>query len=210
MAGGLYAGLLEAPSAAFFNTFTSLLWLTIAVVGGIQSAYGAVVGALLFYFVPDLSSGGGSPSPWLTPLFGVGAMLLARRPGGVVGLVSERWPRAASSTVRPRPADAAPRRGAGGRCLSRTSSPRGSPCASAAWWRWTTCRSRPTAGEIVGIIGPNGAGKTTLFGAIAGTLRPERGHGAPRRRRRHGLGRRTAGPGPGSAARSSASRCSGR
>jgi len=62
------------------------------VVGGIQSAYGAVVGALLFYFVPDLFSGGGSPSPWLTPLFGVGAILLARRPGGLVGLVAERWP----------------------------------------------------------------------------------------------------------------------
>ena len=92
VAGGLYAGLLEAPSAAFFNTFTSLLWLTIAVVGGIQSAYGAVLGALLFYFVPDLVSGGGTPSPWLTPLFGVGAVLLARRPGGLVGLVSERWP----------------------------------------------------------------------------------------------------------------------
>jgi branched-chain amino acid transport system ATP-binding protein len=30
-------------------------------------------------------------------------------------------------------------------------------------------------GEIVGVIGPNGAGKTTLFGAVAGTLRPERG-----------------------------------
>jgi branched-chain amino acid transport system ATP-binding protein len=30
-------------------------------------------------------------------------------------------------------------------------------------------------GEVVGIIGPNGAGKTTLFGAIAGTVRTERG-----------------------------------
>ena len=37
VAGGLYAGLLQAPSTPFFNTFTSLLWLTIAVVGGIQS-----------------------------------------------------------------------------------------------------------------------------------------------------------------------------
>jgi branched-chain amino acid transport system ATP-binding protein len=34
---------------------------------------------------------------------------------------------------------------------------------------------RADQGEIVGIIGPNGAGKTTLFGAIAGTLKPERG-----------------------------------
>ncbi len=102
VAGGLYAGLLQAPSAAFFNTFTSLLWLTIVVVGGIQSPYGAVVGALLFYFVPDLLSGGGTPSPWLTPLFGVGAVLLARRPGGLVGLVAERWP-SRLIAIRPRP-----------------------------------------------------------------------------------------------------------
>jgi branched-subunit amino acid ABC-type transport system permease component len=101
IAGGLYAGLLEAPSAMFFSTFTSLLWLTIAVVGGIQSAYGAVVAALLFYFVPDLFSGGGTPSPWLTPLFGVGAILLARRPGGLVGIVADRWPSRLVS-VRPR------------------------------------------------------------------------------------------------------------
>ncbi len=101
LAGGLYAGLLEAPSSAFFNTFTSLLWLTIAVVGGIQSVYGAVVGALLFYFVPDLLSGGGAPSPWLTPLFGVGAILLARRPGGLLGLIAERWP-GRLVAVRPR------------------------------------------------------------------------------------------------------------
>ena len=93
VAGGLYAGLLEAPSATFFSTFTSLLWLTIAVVGGIQSVYGAVLGSLLFYFVPDLFTGGGTPSPWLTPVFGVAAVLLARRPGGLVGLVADRWPR---------------------------------------------------------------------------------------------------------------------
>jgi branched-chain amino acid transport system permease protein len=92
VAGGLYAGLLEGAGATFFTTFTSLLWVTIAVVGGIQSPYGAIVGALAFYFLPALSAGG-SPSPWLTPLFGIGAVLLARRPGGLVGLVAERWPR---------------------------------------------------------------------------------------------------------------------
>jgi branched-subunit amino acid ABC-type transport system permease component len=92
VAGGLYGGLLEGAGSSFFNSFTSVLWLTIAVVGGIQSAYGAVVAALLFYFVPALFSGG-EPSPWLTPAFGLGAVLLARRPGGLVGLLADRWPR---------------------------------------------------------------------------------------------------------------------
>ncbi len=107
VAGGLYAGLLEGAGATFFTTFTSLLWLTIAVVGGIQSAYGAVLGALLFYFLPALSSGG-TPSPWLTPLFGVGAILLARRPGGIVGLVADRWPRKLIAVRREPPVLALP------------------------------------------------------------------------------------------------------
>jgi branched-subunit amino acid ABC-type transport system permease component len=106
VAGGLYAGLLEGAGASVFSTFTSLLWVTIAVVGGIQSPYGAIVGALAFYFLPALSAGG-TPSPWLTPLFGVGAVLLARRPGGLVGLVSERWPQRLFA-VRPRPSPASP------------------------------------------------------------------------------------------------------
>jgi hypothetical protein len=96
--------------------------VTIAVVGGIQSPYGAIVGALAFYFLPALSAGG-TPSPWLTPLFGVGAVLLARRPGGLVGLVSERWPqRLVAVRTRPpgAPGGSAPRSapvpaGAGGR-----------------------------------------------------------------------------------------------
>jgi branched-chain amino acid transport system permease protein len=92
VAGGLYAGLLQAASGAFFNTFTSLLWLTITVVGGVEHPSGAVVAALLFYFVPDLASSGGPASPWLTPAFGVAALVLASRPGGLVGWVAERLP----------------------------------------------------------------------------------------------------------------------
>jgi branched-chain amino acid transport system permease protein len=92
VAGGLYAGLLEAASPAFFGTLTSLLWLTIVVVGGIESPYGAVVGALLFYFLPELASSGEPASPWLTPVFGLAALLLARRPGGLVGAVADRAP----------------------------------------------------------------------------------------------------------------------
>jgi ABC-type branched-subunit amino acid transport system permease subunit len=104
LAGGLYAGLLEAPSAAFFSTFASLLWLTIVVVGGVQSPYGAIVGALAFYFVPELLAGDGSPSEWLTPLFGVLAILLARRPGGIVGLIGDRWPSRLIAVRRSAPA----------------------------------------------------------------------------------------------------------
>ena len=99
VAGGLYAGLLEAASRTFFTTFTSLLWLTIVVVGGVESVYGAVVAALAFYFLPDVLAGSGSPSVWLTPAFGAAALVLARRPGGLVSLLGSLRGRLVS--VRP-------------------------------------------------------------------------------------------------------------
>jgi branched-subunit amino acid ABC-type transport system permease component len=91
VAGGLYAGHLQVASKTFFSTFTSLLWVTVVVVGGVQSVYGALAAAFLLQFVPDLVSSG-DPSEWLAPLFGIGAVLLATRPGGLVGLLGRYRP----------------------------------------------------------------------------------------------------------------------
>ena len=63
-------------------------------------------------------------------------------------------------------------------------------------------------GESVGLVGPNGAGKTTLFNCICGQLRPDHGTitlGGTRARR---ASLPTRGPGSGSAAPTSGSRCS--
>ena len=86
VAGGLYAGHLQVASKTFFSTFTSLLWVTVVVVGGVQSVWGALAAAFLLQFLPDLVSTG-DPSEWLAPIFGTGAVLLATRPGGLVGLL---------------------------------------------------------------------------------------------------------------------------
>jgi branched-chain amino acid transport system permease protein len=89
VAGGLYAGHLQVASKTFFSAFTSLLWVTVVVVGGVQSVWGAIAAAFLLQFVPDVVSSG-DPSEWLAPLFGAGAVLLATRPGGLVGGLSRR------------------------------------------------------------------------------------------------------------------------
>ena len=91
VAGGLYAGHLQVASKTFFSSFTSLLWVTVVVVGGVQSVYGALAGAFLLQFVPELL-GSGDPSVWVTPAFGMGAVLLAARPGGLVGSLSRLRP----------------------------------------------------------------------------------------------------------------------
>jgi len=91
VAGGLYAGHLQVASKTFFSSFTSLLWVTVVVVGGVQSVYGALAGAFLLQFLPEFF-GSGDPSVWVTPAFGIGAVLLAARPGGLVGSLSRFRP----------------------------------------------------------------------------------------------------------------------
>jgi branched-chain amino acid transport system permease protein len=95
VSGGLYAGLLGTASKNYFSVFTSLFWVTVVVVGGVESVFGAIVGAFIFGFVPTFFASGASATitEWLTPAFGVGAILLARQPGGLVGVVSRITPR---------------------------------------------------------------------------------------------------------------------
>jgi branched-subunit amino acid ABC-type transport system permease component len=95
VSGGLYAGLLGVASKSFFTVFTSLFWVTVVVVGGIESVFGAILGAFVFGFVPTFFAAGTSATitQWMTPAFGVGAILLARRPGGLVELISAHAPR---------------------------------------------------------------------------------------------------------------------
>jgi branched-subunit amino acid ABC-type transport system permease component len=95
VSGGLYAGLLGSASQQFFSVFTSLFWVTIVVVGGVENVYGAILGAFIFGFFPTFFAAGTSAtiSEWLVPAFGVGAILLARQPGGLVEVVGRVIPR---------------------------------------------------------------------------------------------------------------------
>ena len=68
----------------------------------IESPYGAILGAFLFFFLPDLVGSGDDTPVWLTSVFGMAAILLARRPGGLVGMIIERWPRSSGDAIRRR------------------------------------------------------------------------------------------------------------
>ena len=91
-AGALYAGHLQVASKNFFMTFNSLLWIAIVVVGGVQSAIGAVLGAFMFTWSPELFGSNTTLLEWVTPGFGLGAILLARRPGGLVRVLGNLAP----------------------------------------------------------------------------------------------------------------------
>jgi ABC-type branched-subunit amino acid transport system permease subunit len=85
IAGALYAGHLQVASRTYFTTFASILWLVVIVVGGVQSAIGAVVGAFLLTWGPELTRGASGVADLLNPAFGVAAMVHASRPGGIAG-----------------------------------------------------------------------------------------------------------------------------
>jgi branched-chain amino acid transport system permease protein len=81
-----------------FNPVLGLFWFTAVVVAGISSVGGAILAAALFVFIPyladlDVTSAAG--------FFGVGAVLLGRMPGGLVGLL-----RRAAAGARDRVLDA--------------------------------------------------------------------------------------------------------
>src|SRR5205807_3525585 len=104
LAGALYAAASGVASPTYFLQPQSLLILALAVIGGISSWTGALVGATLFLlFAPtfDLPLVHNSfiaqhvfhgQLPALLPvLFGLGAIGLAQNPHGVVDQIREGW-----------------------------------------------------------------------------------------------------------------------
>lgn len=205
LAGALYGGVLGRLDTTAFAPETSVKVVAIAVIGGLGSVTGAVIGAIWVVGLPALL--GDSPEVSLATS-GIGLLvLLMYFPGGLIELVhrlrevvyrrivarAPEPPAADRSTMPARPA----------------SSDRPMVVGPALEVSDVTVRFGGTtavdnmaltvaAGEIVGLIGANGAGKTTLMNAIGGYV-PSTGavrlfgtelHGSsPAQRARHGLAR---------------------
>ena len=171
VAGAIFASLTNFISPESFPFLQSILFLLVAIIGGIGTVLGPVVGALVVVLLPEFLSALAEYR-----LLFVGVLLLVvlvATPRGVVGEIERRLRR-----TDPRPA----RAGAFdvGAFLSRAGA--GEPLAVAGLSvsfggvvavDGVSLRAEP--GRITSIIGPNGAGKTSVLNLVCGYLRPEAG-----------------------------------
>jgi len=179
LSGWLYAHMSRFVSPAPFDVNIGILYLLMAMVGGMAHLSGAIVGAAVVTLLKN------SIQDWL-PVIAPGAsgqleiivfsvlfiLLLQRARAGVVPFALRWLPRLQATP----PA-------AAGALEHRRQPERGQPILSVAG---ATRRFgglvavddvsfELKAGEILGLIGPNGAGKTTMFNLITGALPPHQG-----------------------------------
>jgi branched-chain amino acid transport system permease protein len=86
LGGGLYTLYAGAALPESFDAFIGLVWFAVLVTNGTRSNNAALAAGLAFVFLPDIFATylPKSLGPLPTLLFGVGAVLLARNPEGVI------------------------------------------------------------------------------------------------------------------------------
>ncbi|MEO5737891.1 MAG: branched-chain amino acid ABC transporter ATP-binding protein/permease, partial [Variovorax sp.] len=203
VSGWLFAHLQLAVNPSPFGLKNSIEYLFMAVLGGVGSVMGALVGAavvktieeLLQRFLPDLLGSGGN---YEIIVFGIILILVLRyAPDGLWAFASRLMPR----VKRVRNWADAPA------LAEREKPPVGELLLEAAKIRKqfggllavNDVSFSLNAGEIVGLIGPNGAGKSTTFNLISGVIPVSSGDVRWR-------GQSIVGAGPREAARSGMSR----
>jgi branched-chain amino acid transport system permease protein len=179
ISGALFAGLAQFVNPDAFVFPVSILYVTMAILGGISTVVGAAIGGLMLTGLPELLRGAAEYKDFLTGFLLL--LLLIFLPNGLLGLIREHVGR----SVQTRAAGASAVAG----CMLRPAIP-------------PVERARATQGvlevadlsvnfggvralqsvtltlktrEILAVIGPNGAGKTTLFNLISGLYRPAQG-----------------------------------
>lgn len=178
VSGWLYAHMQRYVSPGPFSPLVGIEFLLMAVVGGLGSLAGALVGAslitLLKNYLQDLL-------PLVTAqaanleivVFGVlfiAALQGAR--GGVMSLLPRVLPKAGTSNIPAAPAlPSREKPKLGAQILQVTNLTKMFGGLRAV----SDVTFNLSAGEILGLIGPNGAGKTTLFNLVSGALKPSSG-----------------------------------
>jgi ABC-type branched-subunit amino acid transport system ATPase component/ABC-type branched-subunit amino acid transport system permease subunit len=191
VAGSLYAHQILYINPPPFGVLTSVNVLVIAIIGGLMSPWGAIVGAVAFTllqqaverFLPTVLGAGSVGAGETFTVALVLVLVLVFMPRGLVGALGALRARVSPSTTDDEPAahDATSLEG----LIERRATDEGEDVPV------LECRGisksfggvkavnevdlTVAAGEVLAVIGPNGAGKTTLINLISGVLPPSSG-----------------------------------
>jgi branched-chain amino acid transport system ATP-binding protein/branched-chain amino acid transport system permease protein len=171
IAGAFFAVQKTVVTPDDFTADFSIFFLLTIVLGGLGTLWGPIIGALVFFLIPELLAGMQS---WRMLIYGVillGLMLFA--PHGLYGALRQAWRRLAPPAPR-----------ASAEVAQRTEHP---PIAGLALEISGLSKrfggvqalegvefSAP-AGSCCAIVGPNGSGKTTLLNLASGYYKPDAG-----------------------------------
>ena len=175
VAGVLYAGLIRFVAPETFSTADMFLLLAMVVIGGRQSLWGCVIGALALSVVQDELT---DLSTYAQLGYGIVVVItVVVAPTGLAGLPARLRPLLRKKQQQPALAPFQPYPAAAG----QSAEPGELLRLDAVTMRFkglTALREVSLsvgAGEIRGIVGPNGSGKTTLFNVISGLYQASQG-----------------------------------
>jgi branched-chain amino acid transport system permease protein len=198
LAGSLYAHQVMYVNPPPFGVATAIDVLVIAVLGGMRSPWGAVVGAIVLEFLHQSIEGVltqllGSAAVGAGQTIVLGALLvviLILRPDGIVGVAESivqrlrKKPATAQAAIedqeyvtmaQARTADDTARELEGHALGEVVLSARGLVKRFGGVTAVSDISLDIRAGEVLAVIGPNGAGKSTLVNLLSGNLLPTSG-----------------------------------
>jgi branched-chain amino acid transport system ATP-binding protein len=171
VAGGVFASATNFISPDSFPFFQSILFLLVVMVGGIDTVFGPLIGAIIIVLLPEALSALGQ---YRLLFVGVLMLVVLRiAPTGFVGLFRRFWsnPWAKDVPLMRRDVHGFLTSGDVGRHLSVRDLTLSFGGVQAV--KQLSFGARP--GEITSLIGPNGAGKTTALNLICGFYKPDSG-----------------------------------
>jgi branched-chain amino acid transport system permease protein len=172
LGGGLFAGAFRYISPDQFAFDDSVVLLTMALLGGVDAAIGAVIGTALLILLPE----------WLRFLkqfylavYGLSVILImVFMPQGIFGYLARLWRRAPDlphGEVAPLTLGASTGTGAGAPILEV----KGLAKHFGGLRAVDDIDLAVAAGSVHALIGPNGSGKTTTLNLLSGIYRPTAG-----------------------------------
>lgn len=99
----LLSGVTSFAAVGLYTMFATFLWLALVAIGGVGSVWGALVAGLVMGVTPDVASNVAVLERFFGVLFGLGALVFLRSPGGVAGIVRRLVAGIGAARAQPRP-----------------------------------------------------------------------------------------------------------